>query len=199
MKINAFEGARRIALLVGALWAAGCVGYAVFNAPYASIAYSLDTIAGTKKLVNACASIDGTERVQKTGADGGSIFISLCFPPVVMDDGGLRYLYRATGEEVGKQRYQFIATKGEIYGMEDKHSIQVTSYQNAQREVFTVTDAVVEAATASQRTALIEQWKVSLMILFGGLVFLWVFVAAAGWIVRGFAGIPRGKDGRSVP
>ena len=199
MKINMFEGARRIALLVATLWSAGCVGYAVFNTPYASTAYSIDTIAGTKKLVSDCASIDGTERVQQTGADGRSIHISFCFPPVVMDDGKLRYLYRATGEEVGKQSFQFIGEKGEIYGMEDKYSSQVTGYQKAQSEVFAVTGEVVEAARASQRTALIEQWKVSLMILFGGLAFFWVFVAAAGWIVRGFAGIPRGKDARLVP
>jgi hypothetical protein len=30
----------------------------------------------------------------------------------------------------------------------------------------------------------------------GGLIFLWAFTWAVGWIVRGFAGIPRGVDKR---
>lgn len=30
----------------------------------------------------------------------------------------------------------------------------------------------------------------------GGLVFLWVFSWAVGWIVRGFMGIPKGHDRR---
>ena len=199
MKLNVFEGARRIALLVGGLWAIGCVGYAIFNTPYASTAYSVDTLSGTKKLVNGCASIDGIERVEKTSPDGRSISVSLCFPPVVMNGGELRYLYRALGGEVGKQPWQFVGEKDEIYGLEDKYSSQVLGYQKAHGASFDVTGEVDEAVTAGRKTALVEQWKVSSMFLFGGLGVLWVFVAATGWIVRGFAGIPRGKDARPMP
>lgn len=199
MKINVFEGARRIALLVGALWAAGCVGYAIFNTPHASTFYSIDTLAGTKKLVAECASSDGVERVEQTGQNGRRIFISLCFPPVVMNGGKLRYLYRALGDEVGKQPWQFVGEKEEIYGVEDKYSSQVLSYQKAHGVSFAVTAEVDEAATAGQKTALIEQWKLSTMFLFGGLAVLWVFVTATGWIVRGFTSIPRGKDARPMP
>lgn len=35
------------------------------------------------------------------------------------------------------------------------------------------------------------------LIAIGGLVFLWGFSWAVGWIVRGFMGIPRGHDRRS--
>jgi hypothetical protein len=35
-------------------------------------------------------------------------------------------------------------------------------------------------------------------VLLGGLAFIWVFTWVVGWIVRGFRGIPRGQDSKSV-
>ena len=41
---------------------------------------------------------------------------------------------------------------------------------------------------------LFDQWKTALQFLVGGLVIGWVLVSSIGWIVRGFLGVPRGKD-----
>ena len=38
--------------------------------------------------------------------------------------------------------------------------------------------------------------KLALIFLFAGLASLWALTWATGWIVRGFMGIPRGKDHR---
>lgn len=33
-------------------------------------------------------------------------------------------------------------------------------------------------------------------VVFGSILFLWIFAAVIGWIIRGFAGIPSGQDFR---
>ncbi len=41
MKLNVFEGARRIVLALGALWVIGCIAYAVFAEPYVSATFAI--------------------------------------------------------------------------------------------------------------------------------------------------------------
>ena len=41
---------------------------------------------------------------------------------------------------------------------------------------------------------LMNRWKDNIYIFIGGLVFIWAFTLAVGWIVRGLKGIPKGQD-----
>lgn len=48
-----------------------------------------------------------------------------------------------------------------------------------------------------------ESWRSvygqGLAAMLGGLIALWIFLLATGWIVRGFMGIPRGSDRKPLP
>lgn len=43
-----------------------------------------------------------------------------------------------------------------------------------------------------------ELWKQAALVMFGGLAIGWALTAGIGWIVRGFMGIPRGRDARLI-
>jgi len=184
MKINVFEGARRIALLVTGVAILGSLAYAVFNKPYAHAAYSVDVILSTMKLIDSCAENDATEYVERVSAEGKAVNIRLCFPAVVWNDG--------------KLAYPFKKVSGEVYGSEDKYGSEARAYYKSVAASFSLTPESVEAFNSNQWKATIAQWKDTAIGLTGGLAFLWTFVVAVGWIVRGFMGIPRGRDSRTA-
>ena len=67
---------------------------------------------------------------------------------------------------------------------------------NRVEKAFILFDADKERAEKLWRKERNEDLKRGAQWLFGGLFGLWVFGAVVGWIVRGFAGIPQGKDSR---
>jgi hypothetical protein len=80
--------------------------------------------------------------------------------------------------------------------MNDKYSGEVLKYTREATERFTVGAKDMGGLEDLRSRALFDQWKLALQVLAGGLVFGWVLMAATGWIVRGFLGIPRGRDAR---
>lgn len=46
--------------------------------------------------------------------------------------------------------------------------------------------------------AIWERLKESIPFFAGGIIFLWLFSAVLGWIIRGFTGIPSGQDFRPI-
>ena len=83
-----------------------------------------------------------------------------------------------------------------IWLMNEKYSGEVLKYTKEATERFTVGAKDMEGLEALRSHALFEQWKLAIQVLVGGLAFGWVLMAATGWIVRGFLGIPRGQDAR---
>ena len=169
MKINMFEGARRIALLVGSLWALGWVAFAVFTEPDSQVTYVIPRPGEAPVLAEKCSDDDAVESITRQTPNGDSINVRLCFAALKAD----------SGEMLG-------VPKGFIPYIEER----------VEGRAFQLSEQGIEAATVKKRAALLEQWKNAMVTLFGGLAAGWVFVAAMGWIVRGFMGIPRGKDVR---
>lgn len=54
MSVKVFEGARRIALAVGVLWALGCLAYAVFSEPYVSLTYAVQSYGAQPIPADSC-------------------------------------------------------------------------------------------------------------------------------------------------
>ena len=87
MKLNVFEGARRIALALGALWVVGCIAYAVFAEPYASATFAIPGPGEPPVKAERCADDDATAYTTAKTSKGHSIGISLCFTAHTAEDG----------------------------------------------------------------------------------------------------------------
>lgn len=182
VRINIFEGGRRIALLIGILWAVGCVAYAAFTEPYTSITYVVPHLNTPPILAKECLSDDAHEHLVLQSPNGKSVRVNLCFKASKADSGEMLVPYEDAGS-------------GRVW-MKKRHDSDVAKYTTAFAQTFQLSEQVMEAANAERRAALLEQWKWALMTLFGGVAVGWGFVASIGWIARGFMGIPRGKDAR---
>jgi len=295
MKLNVFEGARRIALALGALWVVGCIAYAVFAEPYAAATFAIPGPGEPPVKAERCADDDATAYTTTKTSKGHSIGISLCFTAHTAEDGRRLVPYtaapweddRRTLEEVsgtpnnerqltpaalhsalfeadakgdtdrarklakliqalrtgekhavwivtnkekrGSEEFEFTArayreakddiaramkaatdakalplwtqapeVKRRVWMMNEKYSGEVSKYTRETTERFTIGAKDMEGLEALRSHALFEQWKLAVQVLAGGLVFGWVLMAATGWIVRGFMGIPRGRDSRPV-
>lgn len=87
MKLNVFEGVRRIALALGALWVVGCIAYAVFAEPYASATFAIPGPGEPPVKAERCADDDATAYTTAMISKDHSIGISLCFTAQKSADG----------------------------------------------------------------------------------------------------------------
>lgn len=182
MAINVFEGARRLAKILGGLWAIGCISVAIFSDPYSRIVYAVPYLNREPVLVKTCFDVDATEYVSQKIPDGRDVTVLLCFVAHKSDSGEMLIPYADAGN-------------GKVW-MAARYSAEVSQYTKAVARNFKIPPDGIEAAKASHNAALLEQWKEALLYLFGGIAAGWVIVLATGWTVRGFIGIPNGQDYR---
>lgn len=181
MKVNIFEGARRISLLIGVLWVVGWSAAAIFSEPYSRVNYSVLSL-GVPFVSGVCPDDAVAEYIEREAPEGKSVNVTLCFLAAKADTGEMLVPYADAGN-------------GKVW-MGGKYSTEVRKYTASAASEFDLTPEGIEAFEAIQRKALLEQWGEAAMSLFSGLAVGWAVVAAIGWIVRGFMGIPRGQDMR---
>lgn len=181
MRLNIFEGARRIALLIGVVWAIGCLSYAIFNEPYFSLRYEVPFLGAQPKLVEHCAPDSAIEYIPDV--PGSDVSIDLCFA-AIRDVGGSTLIPYALAED------------GKDWMVAPEYSREVTNYTRNFSQSFQLDAAGIKAAEEKRSATLKEQWIDAMKALFLGLLAGWVLIFVIGWIVRGFLGIPHGKDTR---
>lgn len=191
MQINIFEGARRLAVLASvlAVVTAVALGSSVTSSAYGSYRiYSprAQLIATPKQCDEPGSRLDVFSAETPKGR---SATISLCLVSMAFPDksGSVENLvpYRTNAD-------------GMVWGAQS-YSPEVDSYLGEIRRDFTLPDDEGKKLDRQYDEGRNSQW---LSIAAGLAVFLavfWLGVAAIGWIVRGFAGIPRGKDARPKP
>jgi hypothetical protein len=177
VKINLFAGGRRIALLLGGLWALGCLAFAVFTEPYVrDVTYVIPKPSDAPVLTEKC---DGeTADILRKGPTGDSINVRLCFP-FLTDESYIP----PPSSAFDSKRYIPVINR----------SLEIAAYKRDADRLLPL-DQTIKVAEAKERAALLAQWKDAMFSLFGGLAIGWAVVAAIGWIARGFIGIPMGKD-----
>jgi len=183
MKINVFEGARRISKLLGGVYVIGCLSFAIFSEPYSRIVYGVATFDAPPLLAGECFDGDAIEFLNRKAPDGEEINVTLCFMAHRAESGELLVPYRDAGD-------------GKLW-MNERYSQAVREYTKEVARKFQLDISGIDAAKAKYRAALLEQWKNALLVLFCGLAVGWGLVVASGWIVRGFMGIPKGQDFRT--
>lgn len=101
MAVNMFEGARRIALAIGAAWTLGCVAYAVLQKPYAPLFFSVESPGSEPKPVEQCGTDDAREYISREFEPGTPISVTLCFAAHRADNGRMLIPYaRVTSVEL---------------------------------------------------------------------------------------------------
>ena len=219
MALNLFSGARRIAAMTGSLWLAGTVYAIAWPSPYVSIDYVVEAVGDKPVLLDSvgrCNSTDGNEYLSRTLPGLGSVNVTLCFRAY---DGLVPYAKRhrpespfetsasnadersiksivaqgGTSEDVDVYLRTYAAFSGRAY------SDEVKKYTDSVAASFAVDDRGVERARVI-RASRARESRVEAARFGGiGLAIGWLVVFATGWIVRGFLGIPRGKDFREPP
>lgn len=184
MKVNIFEGARRIALAMGVLWSLGCIGFAGFSEPNAHLTYSIAWPGTAPVQAAECGDSDGREFTYATTRGGNRVSVTLCLTAHQVKDGELLVPYAPAPDSQ--------------WWMAGRYSSEVSKYGKEVERTFQLPASGSEEGDRLHHQARVEQWKQAMQVMFGGLLIGWALVAVIGWIVRGFLGIPRGKDARTA-
>ncbi|WP_291518410.1 hypothetical protein [Acidovorax sp.] len=226
MELNVFAGARRIALAVSGLWALGCLAYAVFSEPYVLPTFAVQTYGASPVPADNCESRDATKYLTVQAASSERVSIALCFIADRADNGSYLIPYREVVSAANPEAARVYTARKEALRqgaatdaarlteyllampidsseprtvwMGSENDTEVRTYIDNLAASFRLSPSDIEWLQELKRQKLWEQWKQALQILFGGLAVGWAVTAGVGWIVRGFLGIPRGKDHRPV-
>jgi len=186
MRINIFEGARRIALLFGGVIAVGITGFAVFDTVYVPIHYVVSGPGSSpvRASIQACGQNDGLEYVYKTTPKGTEIRAAICFRAYKGENGEWGIPYRRHETEKG------------MWWLAPSYSSAVSSHMRSVKEAFEIPQSDLDYADSRYWSERWQKIREAAPWLGGSLLALWVTTFVVGWIVRGFAGIPMGKDTR---
>lgn len=185
MRINVFEGGRRIALLLAALTSAFVIWLASSYEPYLSYKYNIDLPGATPVHTMAgCPSTGRSEWFSWDTPSGHSVSIDVCL------------LSSSFGDD-GTQLVPFRKEKNGMYWGAPAYSDDVNTYADSIEASFSLPASELARI---ERDVSRRYWKHMRETLGGlaiGLGIFWVLVWAIGWVVRGFAGVPDGRDERA--
>lgn len=195
MATNSFEGARRIAKLVAALWILGWI-VAAFTSS-SSVWGVTYQIAGPGavpiRVESGCDTADdASESLSRTTSKGTYVALTLCFKHSVFDDGRklIPYLLdKGTYDDILESK--IVKVRGN-----EKYSTDVLNYTRSVASSFKLSKSDEEWIDAQGWSVRLKEFGWGALWVIGGLVFIWGFSLAVGWIVRGFRGIPQGQDRR---
>ena len=182
MKINVFEGARRIALLIGGVAIAGTLISLATDDPYVSVKYSIAHPNGAfVRMQESCPSDASRHYFTSKISTGESVSIDLCLLAMTFDNARLiPYKIDKEGMTWGAASY----------------SSEVSDYERMLEGRFKLPAGDEDALKKEISRRYRENWISDLGYLVAGLAIFAGFVWAVGWITRGFLGIPRGMDRR---
>ena len=184
MTINIFEGSRRIAILVALVWMLGWI-IAAFNvSPSITIAYKISGPGVAPiRMTEECPSDSATEFMNKATKSGTNARIKLCFLARTADNGNRVIPFRV---EAGTGRW---------WG-DREYSTEVSEYTRLVKASFVLPQADETWIEGQRWPQFLKELGQGILFAIIGLLSFWAFTWITGWIVRGFLGIPRGKDRR---
>lgn len=187
MAINIFEGARRIALLLGGGAAVITVLVAFNQNAYYHAQYSLAAPnAPFRKTDGGCQSEGRTIYFDHKTSSGKEVSVSLCLEPM-------------TFTNKNKDETELIPYKTDADGMTwgaRPYSTEISTYETQVKKRFTMTATDEEVSIKEAAKQWRSQFAEAMGYLVAGLAIFGALVLAMGWIARGFLGIPRGMDKR---
>lgn len=183
MAFNVFEGARRLAYVLTAV-AIGGTGFHIWefsNLP-ATARYEVTPFEDPVLLVGGCVNDEDIKRVISRHISSTSVSVTLCFPKHKLDNGSSFYVWKQTDGKI----YGNTGTTNDLFAYIDRESA-----------AFSIPEKDTQSIRTMHRSEIWVEVRETLAFLAGLLVAFWLLVFAIGWIVRGFFGIPRGRDSRT--
>jgi len=184
VRINVFAGARRIALIASVIAIAGTLAVLATSPPLISIKARVDHPEAQFILVDEPCPRDSLEHYFKSAGDWKApVWVDLCVK--AMDFQGRRLI----PYKIGADRM--------VYGAE-LYSTEVIEYRDSLVERFQLSPADTKKVQNLVSDGVFKGWKNGLFYLAIALFIFWITVWGIGWIVRGFAELPMGKDHRQT-
>jgi len=174
MKINIFEGGRRIIKILTAISVILYFPFVFFefkSNPHIEFYYivtSPDEFYTVNDSANGCGFYVHLEKIKFNTKKDTSVKVNLCFQPSYFEN--LNRFYK--------------------FNPDFDHSVLTDDYVRSFKLPASDEKLADEKKWAKKSDNLYNYTGV----LVGWLIFLWVFSWAAGWIVRGFLGTPSGQD-----
>lgn len=225
MAMNVFEGARRITKLLAALWVVGWVIAAFYVSPSVDVTYKIANPGAVPVRITEeeCPPGSATKYISdKVTRSGTKTLVFLCFPSFRVADGSrssaeiAMSTFKVTAPDgstihvnapVGateQQAIEFAATtwKPQSSPLEELPDALISKEEELEFRLRLAEERFI--LPQSDEKWIDRQWWFFFMKeigwgalgAVGGLLFLLAFTWTAGWIARGFMGIPRGQDHR---
>lgn len=184
MKLNIFEGARRIALMIAGMAVVGTLFALVTYDPYVFVQYSIAHPNGTfVRMQESCPSDAERHYFFSRTSTRESVSVDLCLLAMSFGKDNARLIPYKVDEQ------------GMIWGAAS-YSSEVSDYERKLEGRFKLPASDEETVKKEISQRYRENWVSGLGYLVAGLAIFAGVVWAIGWIVRGFLGIPRGMDRR---
>ena len=183
MMLNIFEGARRVCYLIVVLIILAGIGLAIENEPSQTFYFKLPFPDKPIMKIHDedCEYDDAIETSYRKTPKGYSYTISICFKAFHMENGEVILPFIKDGKVLGN----------------DKYSAEAIQFRNDFLSKFSLPKHDIEAIEAHylilRFTEIAKSLGLSIAVAFGFWTACWI----VGWIVRGFLGVPMGKDFKS--
>lgn len=187
MKINIFEGGRRIAVAISAI-ASIIVLFNLFSESSSLPLYYKVSYYGLPVEKNdggECPYPNRNETDYRTTADGKEYYVRICFSASKANGGEMLIPYKEAEE------------KG-MYYMASGGSDVVDTYAKNKVRSFELPPEDMQSIDLLYYKHKIWEFSEGVGYLAIGLAIFWTIISIIGWVVRGFLGIPRGHDRRPV-
>lgn len=186
MALNVFEGARRITYVLMALWAIGAVVVAIGDAPAVKAFYEVRSPSQAPVRVpegNCEGDNDPSWRFGLRTPHGTEFDAQFCFlaAPFTKDSETRKLIpYKITIDDL-------------LWG-NDRFSGEVQAYQKSVLDGFQASQADYDWIDSQKWPTRSKHFWESVPWVVGGPVVLWILASVIGWVMRGFMGIPSGRD-----
>lgn len=187
--MNIFEGSRRIAKLFGLLIVVGYAIVIVFVSNETVYVHYLISAQGKPTVrVDECGPGSASKSKYTTSRRGSAVNASLCFEfpkvvesPVAKDTNPSLKREWETARPVGFEAFI------------QQNSLN-DSYMSREMESFQIPESDEDHISRLSRTQALKNAGMYILWMLASLAVFWAFTWAVGWIVRGFLGIPLGRD-----
>ncbi|HFF6210444.1 TPA: hypothetical protein ACGCHH_000356 [Stenotrophomonas maltophilia] len=188
MQINVFEGARRISLLLSALAVVVAIWLAAISNPYVTANYRIYQPGAPIVSAGAACREQGSAEVhfETTTPKSRHVWVNVCLmaEQLAMDDGTTQGFIPLPPGPNGKPSWAYAGSEA------------VAQYKERIERSFVLPADEGQKLDTQFEAKRRKEWRDISVGLVGTLLVFWLGVTAVGWIVRGFAGIPRGQDSR---
>lgn len=187
--MNIFEGSRRILKVVCGATVIGFGIAALYINPSSTIYFRVDSPTSIPVRISAgCPSGSASEFFSTWTDKNSRAWVTLCFPPSTFKDS-------KTGKDVLLVPYEYDPKTQTTWGGA-QYSSEVSSYTSKVRNAFIL-------PPEDQKWIDTQFWHNVLREIGTGFIGMCLMLASIlglswviGWVVRGFMGIPKGKDSK---